>query len=168
MHTDPTSLQNRRPNDRRSRTRGKGKNGGNKQRPVSGAVGTPGDNQPPNNDGSHSGGPRSIPATRTHNALAVATTSCCRPRPAQKRRYLISEDSILQIINDIAEDMLRPNTSKKELIQVIRYLGDELEWANRQKVEALTHISVKLTEFGVDALNFGVEALDIAQWTDKP
>lgn len=65
-------------------------------------------------------------------------------------RYLISEDRILQISNDISEDMC--SASKKELIEVVKYFRDQFDELWRGHLHFGESIGTTLMTTGLEIL----------------
>lgn len=74
---------------------------------------------------------------------------------APKRRYLISEERILAISNDISEDMC--SASRKELVQVVKYFRDELDELWRAYVKTTSDTATGLIDAGHKLLNHALK-----------
>jgi hypothetical protein len=67
-----------------------------------------------------------------------------------RKRYLISEERILQISNDIAEDMCR--ASAKELIEVVKYFRDEFDRVWRYSLSVPDAVALKVLSLTADLM----------------
>ena len=93
------------------------------------------------------------------SSTGVNIQSLARSEP--KSKYLISEDRILQISNDISEDMC--SASRKELIEIVKYFRnqvDELWWRHIHFGET---IGTTLMSAGIQILKQTTEKTEKAQ-----
>lgn len=78
-------------------------------------------------------------------------SSLPKAEPVKKRRYLISEDRILQISNDISEDMCRAN--RKELVEVVKYFRDLFDDAWQRNNQLTRDVGMALCQAGLGLMN---------------
>lgn len=153
MPKSPKRLPGPRSPDRSGSARGKGTHHLRKQHSLLRSVCPPRDNE-------ETGGPDGGCARVTAYALVGTDTGRRKltgvnlsslPKHQRKRRYLISEERILDISNGISEGMC--NANRKELAEVVKYFRDLFDQERKLNLYLTRDAGMMLANTGLGLIN---------------